>query len=275
MINGIEFMGYPTIDVHGHCGAYDGYKELQGRLANAPADEVVARAESCHIVMTLVSELGAFDAAPDRRSDVDAANRRAQVAVVPFNNLKFYAVVNPKNNSWKDQTQKLLKDPNCAGVKLHPRWNYWSVEEYGDQVFSFLNERGTLTLTHTGNPGNEPERFIPFTNKYPHVKLILAHIGHDETDDTLDRQIKAVRMSTQANVWSDTSSSKSVSGRLIEFAVDQIGAERVLFGSDTPLYFAPAQKARIAYAQISDEAKRRILYTNAAELLELPQNPPT
>jgi predicted TIM-barrel fold metal-dependent hydrolase len=49
--------------------------------------------------------------------------------------------------------------------------------------------------------------------------------------------------------------------------VSEIGFKKMLFGTDTPLYFTAAQKARIEYAEIDDEAKRAILFDNAAMLL--------
>ena len=100
------------------------------------------------------------------------------------------------------------------------------------------------------------------------MKLILAHIGHDEVTDKRDLQIRAVQESTQGNVWADTSSFRSICSRLIEFACAEIGPERMLFGTDTPLYFTAMHKARVAYADIDDKAKQLILHDNAAALLE-------
>ena len=56
---------------------------------------------------------------------------------------------------------------------------------------------------------------------------------------------------------------------LVEWAVREIGAHRILFGTDTPLYSAPMQRARIDYAEINDDDKRVILWENAAKLLNL------
>jgi len=270
MTSQIDFMRQPAIDMHGHCGHYGGYSELMSRLLNALPEVVSRRAAEAAIKLTVVSELSAFDPAADQPADVDAANHLAVRAAEKFDNLRFYAVANPKRENWEAKTDALLSHPKCVGVKLHPRWHYWPVEEFGDQVFGFLNEREVLTLTHTGNAGNEPEQFIPFANKYPRVRLILAHIGYDEVDETPDRQIRAVKMSTQGNVWADTSSAKSVISGVIEYAVEQVGASRILFGTDTPLYCSGMQKARIAYAGISNQDKRKILCDNAAGLLGLP-----
>jgi len=266
MASNIDFMQLHAIDMHAHLGTYTGFKPTQSHFVNADAEEVVKRARDCNIVKTVASDLGAFDPAPDRPVDVHAANERTRRDVEQHDELWFYTVVNPKLSGWENRADKMLEHPKCVGVKLHPRWNYWSVEEHGDRLFAFLNERKLLTLTHTGNAGNEPGRFIPFADRYPDVRLILAHIGHSETD-TFDLQVEAVKKSTAGNVWADTSSSKSMMARVIEHAVDQLGADRVLFGTDTPLYFAATQKSRIAYAVIPDEAKRMILYENAAQLL--------
>lgn len=57
---------------------------------------------------------------------------------------------------------------------------------------------------------------------------------------------------------------------LLEYAVEQIGADKILFGTDTPLYFAAMQRARIDSAEgLSDEHKRLILRGNAQRLLSM------
>jgi predicted TIM-barrel fold metal-dependent hydrolase len=57
---------------------------------------------------------------------------------------------------------------------------------------------------------------------------------------------------------------------LIEWAVHEVGADRVLFGSDTPLYFVANQRARIDQADLSAADKRLILRLNAERLLGHP-----
>ncbi len=265
---GFEWMQFPAIDIHGHTGVWAGIDDpLTAHCQGAPPEEVSRRAEACRIALTVVSELGAFDAAPDQLADVAAGNALAVAAAEQYDNLRFWAVVNPKRPGWQDQTDKLLSHPRCTGVKLHPRFHHWPVEQCAEEVFAYLHERHVLTLTHTGHAGNEPERFIPYANRFPNVRLILAHLGNDDVDDTLDRQINAVQAGTAGNVWADTSSFRSVTSNLIEYAVETLGHDRILFGTDTPIYWAAMQKARIAYAEIPDGAKRKILHDNAAGLL--------
>ena len=58
-----------------------------------------------------------------------------------------------------------------------------------------------------------------------------------------------------------------MTSRLIEWAVKQVGSERILFGTDAPVYFTASQKARIEYAEMDEAARRAVLYENAAALL--------
>ncbi|GIS63043.1 MAG: hypothetical protein CM1200mP2_52680 [Planctomycetaceae bacterium] len=58
--------------------------------------------------------------------------------------------------------------------------------------------------------------------------------------------------------------------QLVEWAVGEIGADRILYGTDTPLYSAEMQRARIDHAELTDDQKKLILRENAVALLDLP-----
>ena len=48
-----------------------------------------------------------------------------------------------------------------------------------------------------------------------------------------------------------------------------MGAERILFGTDTPVYSVPMQRARVDYAELSDQQKQLILRDNSRKLFDL------
>lgn len=114
-------------------------------------------------------------------------------------------------------------------------------------------------MAHSGCPGSFPEGYIGFANRYPNVPLTLAHLGKS-ADGNVSRQVYALKQPKNGNIYTDTSSAKSINGGLIEWAVSEVGAQRLLFGTDTPLYFAACQKARTEYAEIDEEAKQAILF---------------
>ena len=73
----------------------------------------------------------------------------------------------------------------------------------------------------------------------------------------------AVQAARHGNLWIDTSSARSILPGLIEWAVREVGADRLMFGSDTPLYHVAMQRARIETAEIPESAKALILRENA------------
>lgn len=58
----------------------------------------------------------------------------------------------------------------------------------------------------------------------------------------------------------------SVLANLLEYAVGRIGADHILFGTDSSCYFSPSQRIRAEAADISEEDKNKILRENALML---------
>jgi predicted TIM-barrel fold metal-dependent hydrolase len=103
---------------------------------------------------------------------------------------------------------------------------------------------------------------------------MLAHLGNGNgAGGAVDLQVRAVQAARHGNLWIDTSSARSILPHLVEWAVQEVGAERLLFGSDTPLYHVALQRERIECAEVSDSAKQLILRDNAVSLFDLQDLP--
>jgi len=71
----------------------------------------------------------------------------------------------------------------------------------------------------------------------------------------------------------DTSSAVSMVCEDLERGIEELGASRFLFGSDSPLYSVAAQCARILEADLTLKEKQAILGGNACRwLLNLPKS---
>jgi len=177
-------------------------------------------------------------------------------------------VVNPLESATFDQASEMLKSPTCAGVKVHPEEHGFPIAEHGRALFEFAAAHDAVMMAHSGQEKSMPEDFVALANDFPEVRLIVAHLGNGWDEDP-GHQVRAIRAARHGNVFVDTSSAKSIMPGLIEWAVQEIGAERILYGTDSPLYFAPMQRARIDYAGVEPEDKRKILHDNAVSLLGL------
>lgn len=258
-----------AIDVHAHFGPYDvgaGTGALANRLHGGGIDVVRRRAHSAGVRLTVVSAITAF---MPYGGNPFRANDDSREAAEKYDDICFWAVLDPRLKESYRQVESLLSHPRCKGIKIHPQRHLYEIRQYGDEVFSFAAGHRAVVLTHSGDPGSFPEDFIPFTDRYAPVRLILAHLGNSSDGNTC-RQVNAIQRSQAGNVFVDTSSARSIYSGLIESAVETIGADRLLFGTDTPLYSVACQKTRIETAEIKEAEKRAILFRNAARLLNEP-----
>lgn len=165
-----------------------------------------------------------------------------------------------------DEMKRCIEEIGMVGVKL------W-VATYADdpRVFPLVEkamEYGVPVLQHawhkaTGNLPHEsfPTHVAELGRRYPDADIIMAHIAGD-----WERGIEAVR--DCPNVVVDTSGSIMDMG-MVEQAVEKLGAERVLFGSDAHGADLSGTVAKITGAEISDPDKDLILAGNMRRLLHL------
>jgi predicted TIM-barrel fold metal-dependent hydrolase len=256
-----------AIDVHAHYGIYrqEGKAMLEKFMSGDP-ELVVRRAHLSRTRLTIVSPL--LGLLPRLGADPVAGNAQAAKVVTETEGLLQWVVVDPLKPQTYQQARAMLKLPKCAGIKIHPEEHGWKIREHGEAIFKFAAENQAPLISHSGEENSLPADFLPFVNNFPSVSVILSHLGCGWDGDS-SHQVRAIQSSKQGNLFTDTSSASSLTSGLIEWAVKEVGAEKILFGTDTPLYFAPMQRARIDYADISDREKRLILCENAEKILNL------
>jgi len=205
---------------------------------------------------------------PRLGADVVGGNEEAARVVTETEGLLQWVVLSPLEPESFKQTADMLHAPKCVGIKIHPVEHGYPIREHGRKLFEFAAHYRAIVLTHSGEPGCMPMDFVPFADAFPEIRLILAHTGFASDGDPT-HHVRAIQASKHRNIFADTSSAMNITPGLIEWAVKEAGADRFLFGSDSPLYFLPMQRARIEYADIRQVEKRRILHDNAVSLLDL------
>lgn len=230
------------------------------------AAEVVRRARAVNVVLTIVSPLLALK--PRFKADAVAGNIEAARVVAKTPELRQYVVIDPLRRETYSQAEEMLGQPQCVGIKIHPEEHGYLIGDHARPIFEFAARRRAIVLTHSSEQNSLAADFVPWANEFPEVRLILAHIGCG-WDGDLTHQVRAIQATRHGNVFADTSSARSITPGLIEWAVREVGVERVLFGTDTPLYHTAMQRARIDQAELTLEDKRKILRENAVRLFGL------
>lgn len=108
---------------------------------------------------------------------------------------------------------------------------------------------------------SDPTDIAHLAGRHPNTKIIMAHLTACGMRGVLDVQ-------PYPNVFIDTSGSQPFSG-IVEYAVEKLGAERILYGSDICGRDFASQLGRIYGAAISPRARDLILGGNAKGLLRL------
>jgi len=260
---------FAAIDVHAHYGVYSRlhFSKLENDFMTGDGAVVAARAAAVNVEKTIVSPL--LGLIPRGDADSFKGNEEAAEVVANSDSLLQYVIVNPLQPETYEQARQMLQLPKAVGIKLHPEEHLYSIVEHGAKLFEFAAEHRALVLVHSGDERSEPADFIPMANEFSDVSVILAHLGNGgrATGDPT-KQVRAVQASRHGNVYIDTSSARSLLPGLVEWAVAQVGPDRILFGTDTPLYFTACQRARIDHAELDDDVKRQILRYNAVRLLQ-------
>jgi uncharacterized protein len=269
----MKFSDIRAIDVHAHYGNYhrDDGDPLVDKFSSASADEVARRADACGVEFSIVSPLAGL--LPRGRADAVAGNEAAFREVPAVPGLLQYVIVNPLQPKTFDQARTMLRARWCVGIKIHPEEHCYRITDHGEKLCEFFEEMKAPVMTHSGCPNSLPADFVPFANRHPGVRLLLAHLGNGAGDNgRAGNQVRAVQAAVHGNLWVDTSSGRNLLPGLVEWAVKEIGAERLLFGTDVPVYHTGMQWARIETAEISDAAKRLILRENAVKFFNLPND---
>ncbi|MBE5783897.1 MAG: amidohydrolase [Clostridiales bacterium] len=251
-----------AIDTHCHIHygpkenlAHNGLSKImqEGNLYTAYPDQLMKIRAGAHIGKVFASPFdGVLDCQRCEQTNEDMLRFTEE-----YEDLYQWVVMDPRNDATFIQAERILKTPKCVGIKLHPVCHQYSLEEYGDKVFSFADQCGAVVQIH---PEKAADFIVPFADRYPNATFIMAHLGNEH-------HIDAARKAKHGNVYVDTSGMASLKNMLIEYAVSQIGSERILFGTDT--YSAASQRGRIEFALISDQDKENILVKNATRLFHI------
>lgn len=246
-------------DLHCHFSGVDG-KTVDERIA------ALMRYADRMKVDRLVFFMGwpwSHDPKPD---DFRRENDQVIQALAHWHDRAFgFAYLNPKyvDESLAELDRCVAKGP-LVGIKL---WiaRKCSAEEL-DPIIRRAAELKAAIFQHTwfkvgGNyPGeSSPLDLAELARRNPQVPLICGHTGGD-----WERGIRAIR--DCPNVSVDTGGFDPTAG-IVEMAVRELGAERILYGSDIGGRSFSSQQAKVLGAEIPESAKRLILGENLKRML--------
>jgi predicted TIM-barrel fold metal-dependent hydrolase len=205
-----------------------------------------------------------YDPSP---ADLRQQNDEVLAAIARYPDRAFgFVYLSPKHvRASLDELERCVADGPMIGVKLWVAGHADAPEL--DAIVERATELNAVVFQHTwikvtGNlPGEStPMELAALAARHPDARFICGHAGGD-----WEQGIRAVRSS--ANISVDLGGGDPVAG-ITEMAVRELGAERIVFGSDAPGRSFASQLAKVYGAYVPEEAKEAILSTNLKRLLQ-------
>lgn len=247
-----------VIDFHGHVGSFD------SKGARCRADEMLRCMDRAGVDRACVFNI--FHARAARGNDETAAF----VSAHPDRFIGFLYVTPYYPEEVEKELRRGADELGLRGIKIYPPHFSRPVDDpVWEPIFAFAHERRLPLISHTDGESplvrpnhGEPQMFVKWARRYPGAAIVLAHAGNSP----MGRRscIQAARSCPNVYIEICTSWRHFNS---IEELVDGAGEERVLFGSDIPLMDPRIHVGRVKTADISEEARRKVLGENAARLL--------
>jgi len=161
--------------------------------------------------------------------------------------------VDPRREDAIKELTRIKKSLGLTGLKLHPMVECFRPDHpFFNKFFQQATKLGLPILFHTGDGFSSPALISKIAKKYPKLPIILGHLKEGALNT----------MQQFDNTYVETSGTLP---DLIELAAD-IDENRILFGSDIPYYRYPTQIAIVEASEITQRAKRKVLYENFQRL---------
>jgi predicted TIM-barrel fold metal-dependent hydrolase len=170
---------------------------------------------------------------------------------------------NPRSSGYLEEAERCLAHPRFLGVKLHPLLDgYHPNDPSVHPLMDMLVEHDLPTLVHSGHPiFTLPWSIEELAVSCPRTKIILGHMGHGNIiyiNAAIDVALR------RPNVYLETSGMPMHSK--IREAVERVGAERVLYGSDAPFHHPRVELLKVELSGLSRALQERVVSTNARRL---------
>ena len=165
-----------------------------------------------------------------------------------------------------------IAEMGLKGIKMHPEFqNFCFEDESLFPIWEACIENDIFVLTHAGSDiafsapyHSDPRRLKTFHKRFKDLKLVLAHLGSMEMWDEVEEFIAGLPL------YLDLAFTLGrVDDEQLIRIIRRHGAERVLFGTDSPWC---SQKKALEYFRSLPLTKREkdlILGLNAAKLLAI------
>ena len=236
------------IDVHAHLGPDQRF------LMRGTSEEILEAYDRYGIRLGLVSStISLLAGAPEGNHHIREAVARHPDRFLPLFSL------NPLYGY--ELAEQLEREASLyVGVKFHP--DYYHIQPshpLSMPLLAKVAELGLPLMLHSYDGGLEAEKVA---RAFPEMTVVAYHMGGTKWRECLRRAQR------HDNMLLEISSSVTERG-MIEAAVEAVGSDRILFGTDVPYLDPAVSLGKVLGADINEHDVENILWRTAAKILKV------
>lgn len=253
ILGGLPLSDTFVFDAHGHVG-----RSATLPVCNHTAEDVVETITRLGVRAICASHFEAIF------SDADRGNRMLLEDIRKSGGKLFgYYTPSPFYED-KELASYFEEGSGFLGVKLHASVQQASLLNEGyAPALTLANEKKLPVLVHVWS-GAEVSGVGELAARYKDCPFIIAHAGL--IDSLRDGAIAVCK--AHDNVFFDTAISFAPEGNL-EYLIGKVGADRVIYGSDTPTFDGTMSFTRLGMANIPENDKIKIFGENAKKIFRI------
>ena len=273
------------IDIHGHIGSFfDGVHQKFSTFKPEQIIDTINLSQNDKVKNVFISNINGL--IPNKNNEVFANEEIFNVCNLEGKNMLLpLASCQPNNPNGTKNIEKILNKHKFYGLKFHPSLTKFPIknnEESYLKYFALAQKKDLPCLFHCASDGfSNPEDIIALAKHYPKLPVIIYH-----TDLTGDKykainKISEAINKNEANLYIDLS--WIFDNNLLKYALEKLGENKIIFGTDTPIAEMGMAKNYKDYienitsiirkyfseknqTQNIDKAIDKIFYTNAKNL---------
>ena len=247
LLRKVELYPEKKIDAHAHIGDFGSWANL-----SCTAEDLVQAMELYNVEKTCLFYFN---------------NDQVRAAVEKYpKKLVGYVWPDPRQENARALTHKALTEWKFKGIKLHPLINAFLPTD--DIVRPLMEEARSAklpVLIHSGHPPfSLPWSIGELAEDYRDVTIVMLHMGHGH-GVYIQAAINTAKK--YDNIYLETSGMPMHTK--IKEAVEVLGDNRVMYGSDFPFHDPTVEISRVSAAGLSSKQLERVFYLNAREILSI------
>lgn len=162
-----------------------------------------------------------------------------------------------------------IKELGLHGVKLHPDIQQFKIDDYRClKIYELCEQENLPILMHTGDNRydfSNPNRLLPVIKIFDKLTLVAAHLGGYSVWEEAVQKLAGIK-----NLYFDCSSSFFwLNPKRAKEIIEIYGTDRVLFGSDYPMWSPKAELDTLLSLGFADDDLKMILSENAKKVYNI------